>query len=162
MKKHIFTLAIAILFLFMNSTATLAASTLPANITLITPAEIVKKVETSTRPFILLLVASWCPYCKKQMADLAKLTPAEQLQIPEIVGVSVDSKPEAYAAMMREYKSIFWPMKLYAGDSSIEGIIQNYGGTFDGSIPYTAIFQNRKITKEFNGLTSTDSLKLAQ
>jgi hypothetical protein len=127
----------------------------------ISPAEIVKKIESSSRPFTLMVFTSWCPYCKKQVADLAALTPAQQLQIPEVLAVSTDANPVAYANYLRDKSGVFFPMRLYAGAQSMESLLKNYGSTFDGGIPYFAIIKDKKIIREFWGYTEPMKLKLA-
>lgn len=140
----------------------LTSQAFPANVLVTTPAEIVRKIETSTTPLTLIVFTSWCPYCKKQMDELAKLTPAEQLRIPEILAVSIDSDPQAYSNYLRSKAGVFWPMRLYVGDTNLETLLKNYNSSFDGSIPYLATFKDKKIVKEFNGYTSPSALKLAQ
>ena len=149
------------LFLFL-SLFPLASQAFPANVLTTTPAEIVRKIETSPTPFMILAFASWCPYCKKQIDDLAKLTPADQLRIPEIVAVSIDSDPQAYSNYLRSKTGVFFPMRLYVGDNNLESLLKNYGSTFDGGIPYLAIFKDKKLVKEFNGYTDPSAFKLAQ
>jgi thiol-disulfide isomerase/thioredoxin len=140
----------------------LSSYAFPANVLTTTPAEIVRKIETSNQPFTLVVFTSWCPYCKKQLDELAKLTPAEQLRIHEVLAVSIDSNPQDYSNYLRSKTGVFFPMRLYMGDSNLENILHDYGSGFDGGIPYIAIFNDKKIVKEFDGYTHPSALTLAQ
>lgn len=134
---------------------------LPSNVITVTPAEIIKKIESSQQPFVLLIFTSWCPYCKKQVDALSQLTPAEQLRIPEIYAVSVDNNPEDYSRYISTKKALYFPLRLYVGDSGMKDLLRGYGSSYDGGIPYLAVFKNRKLLKEFNGYTEPLTLKAA-
>ena len=128
------------------------AQSLPVNVTVIKPSELVLRIETSTKPFILLVFASWCPYCKKQIDRLTALTPEQRTAIPQILAVSIDAQPEAFSRMRATYPGLFFETRIYEGNASLEALLHNYASRFNGGIPYLAVFHNKKIIKEFNGL----------
>jgi thiol-disulfide isomerase/thioredoxin len=129
-----------------------AANVLPNNVITLTPSDLVAKIETADKPFALLVFASWCPYCKQQMDKLNALSPEQRATLPEIYAISIDADPEAYSRFLTTHSGLFFATRLYSGSTSLEVLLQNYASVFNGGIPYTAVFNNKKIIKEFNGL----------
>lgn len=140
----------------------LQATALPANVIFVKPSELVSKIEQSTQPFALLVFTSWCPYCKKQLELLNSLSAEERKKLPEIYAVSVDADPTAYSNYIAKMQNPFFATRLYSGTVSLESLLQNYASQFNGGIPYTAIFQNKKIIKELNGLAKASEFSVSQ
>lgn len=156
MQKILYSLLFLVFNLFQPA---LAEDKLPANVQTITPQELSSHIENSSKPFVLLIYTSWCPYCKKQIMELsAALSQTPPLALPPILAVSIDADPVAYSQFIRQHVALPWPNKLYMGHSSIEQLLAQYGSSFNGPIPYLAVFQNREIVKEFNGLTAPQNL----
>jgi thiol-disulfide isomerase/thioredoxin len=128
---------------------------------LITPVDLVQKIERSPNAFVLFVFTSWCGYCKQQVEALRALHPAERVSMPEILAVSTDSDPAAFGRFLSEHLGMFWQNRLYAGSVSLSAMLRPYGSDYDGGIPYLAVFQKGKIIRQFNGFTPIENLKLA-
>ena len=148
------------LLVFGLTAAAASAGPLPANVQTITPQEIASKIETTHQPFILFVYASWCPYCKKQIKEMnAALTGVDPITLPPIIGVSIDSNPDAYSAFLTHQGKMPWDSRLYMGEASLEAILSKYGSSFDGPIPYLAVIKDQEVVKEFSGLTDPADLR---
>lgn len=90
------------------------ASTLFANETLL-----LEKEKTT----ILSFFASWCPSCKKELPQLAKLHAAYQKQGIEIIGIDVDKKLED-AQKFQEKMKEHLPFKVINDTSN--SIVKKY------------------------------------
>ncbi len=150
------------LFLITLGVSAQAETLLPPNVQTITPQEITARFEDSAQPFILFVYASWCPYCKKQITNMDNaLKQNSALKLPPILAVSVDADPTAYAHFIANYPSLPWSSKLYMGQASLEEILSRYGSNFNGPIPYLAIVKDKKILKQFSGLTEAEELQIS-
>lgn len=159
--KHLRILFFSVLAVLATSIP-LQANALPSNVIFIKPSELVSKIENSPQPFALLIFTSWCPYCKKQLELLNALSVEERKKMPEIYAVSVDADPTAYSNYIAKMQNPYFSTRLYSGTISLESLLQNYASKFDGGIPYTAIFQNKKIAKELNGLAKASEFSVSQ
>ena len=126
------------------------AQALPAELEPINLDEI-KSFLSAKEPRILFLYASWCPYCKKQMAGFAYFL--DKYPTDNIIAVSTDQHPEKLAAYLKEGKTMPFTPYIYTGDDSLMKYIKEAGGSFGGGIPYFAVFENGKFKQEFMGLT---------
>jgi thiol:disulfide interchange protein len=130
-----------------------AIRAVPSNVTVVTPDQVVAKIENSTQPFLLFVYASWCPYCKQQAKLFKKIPPLDAAKMPEIYAVSIDADPYAFSAMLNHLSPMSWKNYLYQGDTSIEEILAGYGSDFSGGIPYMALVKNKKIVKQITNVT---------
>lgn len=92
--------------------------------------------------------ASWCPPCRKEMPHLVELYKKYKNKGFEIVGISLDSKPEAWAKGVKDL-NITWPQL-----SDMQGW-KNAGAALYGvnSIPHTVLVDKEGIiiAKNING-----------
>lgn len=150
--RSLFLALLAIVVSFVPAAPASAAQSLPGNVTMVTPSDIVARIENSSQPFTLFVFASWCPYCKQQIELFNQLLPGQRAQLPKILAVSIDADPEAFSRFMATYSGLFFETRLYQGKASLETLLHNYASEFNGGIPYLAVFQNKKIIKQYNGL----------
>ncbi len=149
---------VSLFFIIALPFRTVVAEPLPSNVSVITPSDIISRIEESKEPFALFVFTTWCPYCKKQMAELSKLSAEQRKAMPPLLAVSIDADPHAYSRFTKANAQLPIAMKLYQGNASIESILHPYGSDFNGGIPYIAVFSNKKIIKQFNGVTAPENL----
>ena len=100
---------------------------------------------------VLFLHASWCPYCRKQLRGFNELK--DQYPTDHIMAISTDSNAKKFAKSLEEADSNLFTPYIYQGRSELKDFIIEQGGTFNGGIPYFAIFKNGKFVRESLGLT---------
>ena len=100
--------------------------------------------------------ASWCPPCRKEMPHLVELYKQYKNKGFEIVGISLDSKPEAWAKGVKDL-NITWTQL-----SDLKGW-QNAGAALYGvnSIPHTVLVDKDGtiIAKNLHGQELEDKIK---
>ena len=130
------------------------AQALPAGIEAINLAEI-KSFLSADEARVLFLYASWCPYCQKQIRGFQLLY--DQYPTDRIIAVSTDQNPEAFQKYVTSYENMPFTPYIYQGNGLAE-YLKEQGSTFNGGIPYFAIFKNGKFKQEFIGLTHPKEL----
>jgi len=95
---------------------------------------------TKGKPVFLYFMATWCPYCKQDYANLRDIYPEYQDKI-EFISVSID--PTDNSGILKEYKEknnnpgYFAPLKgSILQDYLIKGTTYKYGISKEGKIIY--------------------------
>jgi len=117
-----------------------------------------KLTSKQERPRLLVIYASWCPYCKKLIQALESYSASNQgLQI---IGLSID---EDYNALSRYLSQ--WNGTPYFGNdvlslsarSNFKQLMRDLGIPFNGGIPHLALFDKSGTLRfERKGLFNTE------
>ncbi len=134
-----------------------AQAALPAGIQTINLAEI-KSYVAADEPRVVFLYASWCPYCKKQMAGFEHFK--KEYPLENMIAISTDSKLENLVKYITTNPSSRTPY-IYEGGPEIVEYLEEQGGSFSGGIPYFAVFKGGKFQTEFVGLTHPELIAKA-
>ncbi|MDE3059532.1 MAG: redoxin family protein [Pseudomonadota bacterium] len=114
------------------------------------------------RPVMLVVYASWCPYCRVMMPDIAHLMAEGEMDGVETVFLSRDQEIRPLAAYLihQHYDALFTPYILSTGP--LPQLLQSMGSHFSGKIPYLAFFDGRgKLVAEFLGQADEPALRAA-
>lgn len=121
----------------------------------VSPAEVKARLESSTKPTLLFIYASWCGYCRQIMPELMEMEKAGKFAHLNLFFLSIDSerrKPAIYL-VHSNYAKRFTPyiIKEWQGGSVLGNALQALGSSYDGAIPYIALFNKNKIIAELAG-----------
>lgn len=133
------------------------AQEIPAGMDIINHTQLQSRIQANQKPLLLLIYASWCPYCKKQMEALRTLQ-AKRSDV-DILAISIDEKPQALDQYLASQPPLPFEHPLYVDKKSIRQLIASYGGTFGGGIPYMGIFVDGKMEASIGGYTSLEELE---
>jgi thiol-disulfide isomerase/thioredoxin len=137
-----------------------SAAQLPADMQGISATELSAEIRaTGEEAKLFLLYASWCPYCKKQIAELEALTRARPEL--EIIAVSVDQQPEALRNFLQSRPAPGFNTRIFTGPGNIGQIIQAAGGAYQGGVPYNAVLQQGRIKSQIMGYATQGQLAAA-
>lgn len=131
------------------------AQALPSNLEPITLDEI-KSFASADSPKVIFLYASWCPYCKKQMAGFVHFL--DKYPIDDIIAISTDKEPEKLSHYINQGNPMPFTPYIFVGDDDLMEYINQAGGNFGGGIPYFATFEKGQFKQEFMGLTHPEKL----
>ncbi len=130
---------------------------LQADVPPISAAEIAQFIDnTNHSPALLLIYASWCPYCKRYIDVINEII--QQNQNLQILAISIDDNVQDVLDFLATKQNLKFNTKIYTGNRNISYIISQYGGHFSGGVPYTAILQNSKITAQIFGYSNKDNI----
>ena len=101
--------------------------------------DLLTQIQTSQRPTLLVLYASWCPYCRQHLPMMLEVQTAHEKRI-EVIFASVDQQPGALAAyLLQAFPSAPFTPYVLANPPAMAAYIRASGGDFQGGIPYTAL-----------------------
>lgn len=120
--------------------------------------------ESASRPTLLFIYASWCPYCKQEIEALKAIRKRFGTDELQLLYVSVDQNPYALSQFMldRQPEERYTPYHVQREDigAFIESLKNHYGINFDGSVPHLAIFSaDGRLQHESLGLVSAYRLQ---
>lgn len=137
------------------------SSNFPSNLVAITPATMVSQLNAETnKPEVLVLYASWCPFCKKQMDILKEFNKTN----PEvkITAISIDKKPQAMSDFIAErpHLNFFTPYVVSAESrGELKSRLSSLDLQFRGGIPFLAFFKaDNTLYGQASGLVGLDQL----
>ena len=118
------------------------------------------------KPVLLLLYASWCPYCKQQIVGLKAvktLFPEDQLKV---IYLSTDANPLAASEFLfhKQQEDQLTPFHLPMDDQTglKKALVAEYGMKEGDAIPHIAIFdRDHKLASEFVGLSEVGDIVTA-
>jgi len=131
------------------------AQALPAETEAITLEEI-KSFVSADEPRIIFLYASWCPYCKKQINGFKLFH--KEYPMTNMIAVSTDKNSDDFVQYIASKNGVPFEPYIYQGGSELADYLKEQSSSFNGGIPYFAIFEKGKFKQEFLGLTHPQTL----
>lgn len=114
------------------------------------------------KPTLLIIYASWCPFCRLAMPGLVDRQRAGEFDSYHVLYLSLDYELMAMAKYLARYgfHNNFTPYLVKrTDDESLIGVLQAAGATYDGKIPYEAVFdRNGKMVAELDGVVDKKRL----
>jgi thiol-disulfide isomerase/thioredoxin len=129
----------------------------------IRPMKVGKMLESKDgKPSVVLVYASWCPYCRKLMPELVSLIKEKQFEGAHLYFVSLDHEPEklSHYLVYNDYMGIFTPY-IAEKDTGQEmsGILSLTGSGYKGQMPYVGFFdKDGKMVAETFGMVNKKRL----
>lgn len=116
------------------------------------------------RPSVVLMYASWCGYCQKQIPNLLELKKEYDHRI-SFFFISIDqSKAQLAAYLLQHYnKDGLTTYHMPASEFNLyQTFFRQFGGEFRGGIPYMGVFDaSGEMVLEIPGMVPKESLKEA-
>lgn len=116
----------------------------------------------SNKPLLLHIYASWCPYCRQQSPVIDDILHGHGSNI-DVLMLSLDQSPNQLAQfLMQKAQPLPYTPYIISKRNAykIRALIQKSGGSFDGGIPYTAIFNAEgKLVADFHGMRDKNALE---
>jgi thiol-disulfide isomerase/thioredoxin len=124
-----------------------------AQIRAVSPADLPKLLaRQDKKPVMLVMYASWCPYCRRLMPGLFDMIKAHELDNVVPVFISVDERRDFLAMYIVHagYMGLYTP--YIAPESLLKPLLQA-GSHYQEHIPYVGFFDGEgKSVAEFNGM----------
>jgi len=131
----------------------------------ITAEEVTTYLETSGRPTMVVIYASWCGYCKKVMPGIYSLWKDRKINGDQMLLISRDSSAfslskyilsSGFGSMMGS------PVILKTSKTSLSLALRPFGSSFDGGIPYIGFFApGGQMSSEIMGYAPTNEIEEA-
>ena len=135
----------------------IAKELVPAGMNTLQTEELRDIIKTERKPILLLIYASWCPYCKKQMEALRSIHLSNKNL--RIIALSTDREPDDLQRYLQKIPPLPFEYPLYVGREDMRNVIRSYGGNFSGAIPYMGLFKRGKMVAGISGYTEESELK---
>jgi thioredoxin-like negative regulator of GroEL len=121
-----------------------------------------------TQPVWWMVYASWCPHCKRMLADLNALQKQHGSNI-RIITVSIDNRPEQATAFVQSIDPLYVEAYLVGDRETYRFIGERFralglhykGGSGEKggiSVPYNTVIWKGKPVAELNGALPTEHL----
>lgn len=114
------------------------------------------------KPVMLVIYASWCPYCRETLPDIDRMIRGHQLDHLKPVFLSIDKDAGKLAAYIihQNYQTLFTPYRVNSAlADGLARALQKAGSQFDGGIPYVGFFDGQgKLVAEYIGRVDKDVL----
>ena len=114
------------------------------------------------RPTILVIYASWCPYCRELMNPLMELVDNGTFARFDVQFLSEDNSFSELAAYLvkQGYETRFVPyFAKKSGVNDLKDVMKTTGSNFRRTIPYVGFFdKNGKMVAEFTGVVDKERL----
>ncbi len=109
---------------------------------------------SSDVPTLVIVFASWCPYCKKLMPEVISLA-NEKKENLNVLAVSIDEDPSAIRSYVSSLPSLP-PFTVHVNGtdnerSVVQAFLYKNKFNFTGAIPYMAIFHKGKPIQQLGG-----------
>lgn len=119
-------------------------------------------VEQQGKPSLVLLYASWCGYCQHQIPILMDLSKRYGNQI-SFFYVSIDKSKTALSDYLLNGKHDFTAYHMPSAEfGAYQAFFGQYGGNFEGGIPYMAAFNAKgEMVLEMPGMVAKEGLSEA-
>lgn len=137
-----------------------ATSPVYSEVTLATLKEIVAK---SGKPTLIMVYASWCPYCQKQWPIFQSLK-ASYKDKAQIMELSIDQDTSKLAAFLSDgVHTSKHSLHLATEDHDALGTwLSESGGNYSGGIPYLVLFDKKgTFARDFLGMREEKVLSAA-
>lgn len=121
-------------------------------------------LKSQHKPTLVLMYASWCPYCQKQIPDLLSLKQHYKDKIAFIF-ISIDQSKAQLADYLLKHHANDGFSTYHMPDSEFshyQTFFKQFGANFRGGIPYMGLFDaTGDMVLEVPGLAPKDELKAA-
>lgn len=110
--------------------------------------------EKSAKKKLVVIYTTWCPYCKRQMPELAKLASDDTARNLQIILVALDGDENKVRQFLARYNIAGARNYLISEETrqSMPSVMFSHQAAFDGSIPYGALFDEEgNIIKQYKG-----------
>ncbi|MCI5049045.1 MAG: redoxin domain-containing protein [Rickettsiales bacterium] len=118
--------------------------------------------EPSSRPLMLHIYASWCPYCQQQNPAIVDIID-ERSNRMDIMMLSIDqNKYQLSQFLLKKEQPLPYTPYMMPRDAypALASFLSGAGGSFSGAIPYTVIFDgDRKMVAEYPGLVQRSDIE---
>ncbi len=123
-----------------------------------------KRFHANGKPTLLFIYATWCPYCRQQFPVVTDIIKRYGSKI-NVVALSIDQEADTLSSFLAK-KPQPLPFTPYiapkTGSTAYMVMLQEAGGHFSGSIPYTALFKaDGTLTTQLPGLTMKEEFEAA-
>lgn len=103
------------------------------------------------KPLVINLWATWCGPCRLEMPQLVEFAAKYKDQGLQVVGISVDDKPDDIRQFAAEYK-VTYPMLVGLGQ---DAFLNSLG--YEDSVPISVLIRaDGTIAGKVQGITTTD------
>lgn len=131
---------------------------------LIRPAQIRDYLANAQQPTMLVIYASWCPYCKQTLPAIYNLWRAGKIDSKQLLMVSVDSQATQLAAYLLDEgytKMVGTPVMLKQNSKDeMSAILQGLGSRYAGGIPYIGFYgPDGQMRDELMGQSSAEEIE---
>jgi len=99
---------------------------------------------------LIVIMASWCAPCRKELPELVKLYDKYRKHGLKMIGISIDEEGPSVIVPLLEKSEVNFPV-YWVGDGAVDA----YQLT---AIPTIFLIKNGKIIERITGITSGDSL----
>lgn len=117
------------------------------------------------KPVMLVVYASWCPYCREVMPGVAELIREHKLDRLKLIFLSVDTRQRALAAYLvaHNYQGLFTPYVIAPNlAGNLPEALRPTGSQFDGRIPFIGFYDSSgKPVARFPGMMDKNALLAA-
>ena len=117
----------------------------------------------SGKPVMLVVYASWCPYCRKLMPTVTGLLRDHRLDRVSPVFLSMDYEPRELSKYLvrQDYHTLFIPYMLEQNivNHRLSDALKTTGSGFNGAIPYIGFFDGQgKMVGELFGVVDGEKV----
>ena len=140
-----------------------AVEKLAKTITVLPPAAVEHKLRSADgKPTLLVIYASWCPYCRQLVPTLLSLKDEGALANIHLFFISIDKDKMALAQYIaaHRYQSSLAPYMVDTdAHTAFADMLSAKGSYFSGQIPYSVLFDSKgKLVAELPGLKGKEQI----
>ena len=122
---------------------------------------------TDGKPSVVLVYASWCPYCRKLMPEMVSLIKDKTFDNVHLYFVSLDHEPEKLSTYLvhNDYVGLFTPYIAEQGTGQeMSGILSLTGSGYKGQMPYVGFFDKdgKMVAETFGSVNKKRLLESLQ
>lgn len=144
---------LALIFIFLCSLNVAFAGNKIGKLYKVNADQIAEYISSRQNKVAVLVYASWCPYCRKIMPDIAQIAKENP---KTIVAISIDKNSDKLVQYLNNLDEVPFHVFIWNQQGSLDQSFDGIGITLSNGIPFIALVNEDKTIQNSGVLSSSE------